>query len=61
MKTKNPVGRPKQAETKKHLGLRLSNDVINIIRSKDNQVAYIEALVRKDNKNNPPAKSITGG
>lgn len=45
---KNKPGRPKQAKTKKHLGLRLSDDVIDIIRSKPNQVAYIEDLVRRN-------------
>lgn len=49
MESKKTVGRPKQAETKKHLGLRLSKDVIDMIRSKPNQVAYIENLVRSDN------------
>jgi hypothetical protein len=43
---KNKPGRPKQSETKKAFSLRLSNDVICIIRSKPNQSAYIEALVR---------------
>lgn len=45
---KNKPGRPKQLETKKAFSLRLSNDVIDIIRSKPNQVAYIEDLVRKN-------------
>jgi len=45
---KNKRGRPKQSETKKPLSLRLSNDVIDIIRSKSNQAAYIEGLVRDD-------------
>jgi len=40
------AGRPKQSETKKAFSLRLSQDVIDIIRSKPNQVAYIEDLVR---------------
>jgi len=44
-----PVGRPKQSETKKPFSLRLSKDVIDIIRSKPNQVAYIEELVRSNN------------
>jgi len=48
---KNQVGRPKLPQTKKHIGLRLSKDVVDILRSKPNQVAYIEALVRKDNNN----------
>jgi len=43
---KKPVGRPKQSETKQPFSLRLSNDVIDIIRSKPNQAAYIEELVR---------------
>ena len=45
---KNPVGRPKKETIKKHLGLRLSTDVIEIIRKQPNQVAYIEKLVRDD-------------
>ena len=45
---KKRPGRPKQAETKKHIGLRLSKDVIDILRSKPNQVAYIEDLVRRN-------------
>ena len=45
---KNKPGRPKKSETKKPFSLRLSNDVIGIIRSKPNQAAYIEELVRKD-------------
>jgi len=45
---KNPVGAPKKENPKKHLGLRLDLDVIAIIRSKPNQVRYIEELVRKD-------------
>jgi len=45
---KKPVGRPKKETPKKHLGLRLDLDVIAIIRSKPNQVGYIEELVRKD-------------
>lgn len=40
------VGRPKQLETKQPFSLRLSKDVIDVIRSKPNQVAYIEELVR---------------
>lgn len=43
---KNKPGRPKQPETKQPFSLRLSNDVIDIIRSKPNQAAYIEELVR---------------
>lgn len=43
---KNKPGRPKQSETKKPFSLRLSNDVIDVIRSKPNQAAYIEGLVR---------------
>ena len=50
IKSKNPVGAPKKPQTKKHIGLRLSKDVIDIIRSKPNQAAYIEDLVR-DKKN----------
>lgn len=42
-------GRPKQQETKKAFSLRLSQDVIDTIRSKPNQVAYIEQLVRSNN------------
>lgn len=45
---KNKVGRPKKETPKKHLGLRLDLDVINIIKSQPNQVRYIEELVRKD-------------
>lgn len=45
----NKPGRPKQSETKKAFSLRLSQDVIDIIRSKPNQVAYIEELVRSNN------------
>jgi len=45
---KNKPGRPKKSETKKPFSLRLSKDVIDAIRSKSNQVAYIEALVRQD-------------
>lgn len=45
---KNKVGRPKLEQTKKHIGLRLSKDVIDVIRSKPNQVAYIETLVRSN-------------
>ena len=48
IKSKNPVGAPKKLKTKKHIGLRLSQDVIDIIRSKPNQVAYIEYLVREN-------------
>lgn len=44
---KNKPGRPKQSETKQPFSLRLSKDVIDIIRSKSNQCAYIECLVRK--------------
>lgn len=51
------VGRPKKEAAKKHLGLRLDLDVIAIIRSKPNQVRYIEELVRKDAK--PPTHLAT--
>lgn len=44
---KKPVGRPKSETPKKHLGLRLDLDVIAIIRSKPNQVRYIEELVKE--------------
>jgi len=48
MTNKKSVGRPKKPKTKKAFSLRLSDDVIDIIRSKASQVAYIEDLVRKD-------------
>lgn len=48
MKEKKPAGRPKKAHTKKAFSLRLSDDVIAIIKSKPSQVDYIEALVRKN-------------
>jgi len=50
---KNKPGRPKQSETKQPFSLRLSNDVIDIIRSKPNQAAYIEGLVRENSKECP--------
>lgn len=47
MKTKNlKPGQPKKPDAKKSVTLRLHPDVIDIIRSKPNQVAYIEDLVR---------------
>lgn len=46
MQNKSKPGRPKQSQTKKPFSLRLSNDVISIIRSKPNQQSYIEDLVR---------------
>jgi len=45
---KNKPGRPKKQQTKKAFSLRLSDDVIDVIRSKPSQVAYIEDLVRKN-------------
>lgn len=47
---KNKVGAPKKESTKKHMAFRLSDDVIKVIRSKKNQVEYIESLVRSDNR-----------
>lgn len=48
MKEKKPVGAPKKANTKKAFSLRLSDDVIAVIRSKPNQQKYIEDLVRSN-------------
>lgn len=48
MQNKPKPGRPKQAETKKHINLRLSTDIINFIKSQPNQQIYIENLVRND-------------
>lgn len=45
---KKPVGAPKKAHTKKAFSLRLSDDVIAVIRSKPNQQKYIEDLVRSN-------------
>jgi len=52
MENKNKPGRPKQAIVKKAFSLRLNQDVIDIIRSKSNQAAYIEGLVLKENFEN---------
>jgi len=41
-------GQPKKPDAKQPINLRLHPDVIHIIRSKPNQVAYIEALVLKN-------------
>lgn len=45
---KTKRGAPKKAQTKKAFSLRLSDDVIAVIRSKPNQQKYIEDLVRKN-------------
>jgi len=49
---KRKPGQPKKENKKVNATYRLSKDVIDIIRSKQNQVAYIEALVRSDGNNN---------
>ena len=48
---KRKPGQPRKENKKVNATYRLSQDVIDIIRSKPNQAAYIEALVRSSNNN----------
>jgi len=50
--SKRKPGQPRKENKKVNATYRLSKDIIDIIRSKPNQVAYIESLVRCDSNNN---------
>jgi hypothetical protein len=53
MEEKRKPGRPfgtTKEDNKKAMAFRLASDVRSVIKSKPNQVTYIESLVRKDAK-----------